>query len=62
MSEVIQTPARTNRSRTIVLVAVVVSILFLFLAYGTIWIALPFMILNNYQGKNCDAALRLDKI
>lgn len=62
MSELVQTPARTNRSRTIVLIAVVVSTLLLFLAYGAGWIALPFMILNNYQGKNCDSALKLDKI
>ena len=54
MSEIIQTPVRTPRSRILVLVAVVLSILFLFVVYGAGLIGLPVLILSKYQNRNCD--------
>jgi tetratricopeptide (TPR) repeat protein len=62
MSEIIQTPARTPRSRIIVLIAVVLSVLILFLLYGAGLIGLPVLILSNHQNRNCASALKLDKI
>jgi tetratricopeptide (TPR) repeat protein len=62
MSEIVQTPARFPKSRIIVLIVVVLSILLLFLMYGAGWIALPVLIVSNHQSKNCDSALTLDKV
>ena len=62
MSEIIQTPARSPRSRIIVLTAVVLSVLFLFLIYGAGVIGLPVLILSNHQKRNCDSVLTLDKV
>ena len=62
MSEIVQPPVRTPRSRIILIIAVVLSILLLFLVYGAGVIGLPLLILSNYQNRNCDSALTLDKV
>ena len=61
MSEIIKTTVSTHKSRIIVLVGVL-FILFLLLVYGAGIIALPVLILTNYQSRDCDSTLTLNKI
>jgi Tfp pilus assembly protein PilF len=62
MSEIVETPVKTHKSRIVILVVGILSVLLLFLVYGAGMIGLPVLILAKYQSKNCDSALTWDKI
>ena len=61
MSEITAAPLHTPKSR-LKIVLLVLSLLLLLLVYGAGMLALPALILTNYQSKNCDSVLTLDKI
>ena len=62
MSHIIEAPTKKTKPRIILLIALVLSSLLLFLAYGAGAIGLPVLILSNHQNRNCDSVLTLDKI
>lgn len=62
MSEIIEAPTKKTKSRIIVLIVLLLSVLLLFLVYGAGVIGLPVLILSNFQNRNCDSVLTLDNI
>lgn len=55
-------PRPTLPGRLLLLLCIFLSILILILGYSAGWIGLPYYVLTNYQDKNCDSALSLNKI
>jgi tetratricopeptide (TPR) repeat protein len=49
-------------AKLLLFLGIFLSVLILILVYGAGWIGLPFYVLTNYQTKNCDTALSVNKI
>jgi tetratricopeptide (TPR) repeat protein len=52
----------TLSGRLLLFLCVFLLVLILILGYSAGWIGLPFYMLTNYQNKNCDSALSLNKV
>jgi hypothetical protein len=55
------TPRPVLSGRLLLFLCIFLSVLILILGYSAGWIGLPFYVLTNYQNKNCDSALSLNK-
>jgi hypothetical protein len=55
-------PRPTLPGRLLILLCIFLSVLILILGYSAGWIGLPYYVLTNYQNKNCDTTLSLNKV
>ncbi len=56
------TPRPALPSRLLLFLGIFLSILILILVYSAGWIGLPFYVMTNYQNKNCESALSVNKV
>lgn len=55
------TPRPALPSKLLLFLGILLSILILILGYSAGWVGLPFYVMTNYQNKNCESAISLNK-
>jgi tetratricopeptide (TPR) repeat protein len=56
------TPRPALPPRFLLFLGIFLSILILMLGYSAGWVGLPFYVMTNYQNKNCESALSVNKV